>query len=87
MHHACCVLIPTYNNATSIAAVIDGVLEYTSNIVIVNDGSTDTTRSVLQNYPDLLIVEHPKNMGKGMALRTGFKAAFKHGYKYAIRDQ
>ncbi len=84
IHHACCVLIPTYNNATAIAAVIDGVLEYTSNIVIVNDGSTDNTRSILQNYPDLLVVEHSKNMGKGMALRTGFKAAYKHGYKYAI---
>ncbi|ABG59372.1 DUF2062 domain-containing protein [Cytophaga hutchinsonii] len=84
IHHACCVLIPTYNNATAIAAVIEGVLEYTSNIVIVNDGSTDNTRSILENYPDLLVVEHAKNSGKGMALRTGFKAAFKHGYKYAI---
>lgn len=84
MHHACCVLIPTYNNAASIAAVLDGVLEYTSNVVIVNDGSTDNTRAVLDQYPDLLIAEHTKNMGKGMALRTGFKAAFAHGYKYAI---
>lgn len=89
IHHKCCVLIPTYNNATSIKAVIDGVLEYTSNIVIVNDGSTDNTLAILaeypvEEYPDLHIVHHPKNMGKGMALRTGFKAAYAHGYQYAI---
>jgi len=84
IHHKCCVLIPTYNNAASIAEVINGVLEYTSNIVIVNDGSTDKTAAILEEYPDLLVVKHPKNMGKGMALRTGFKAAFEKGYKYAI---
>lgn len=84
IHHSCCVLIPTYNNAASIADVINGVLEFTSNIVIVNDGSTDKTASILAEYPDLMVVNHPKNMGKGMALRTGFKAAFQKGYKYAI---
>jgi glycosyltransferase involved in cell wall biosynthesis len=84
IHHKCCVLIPTYNNAASIKEVINGVLEFTSNIVVVNDGSTDNTAKLLEDYPDLQIVHHPKNMGKGMALRTGFKAAYKSGYQYAI---
>ena len=89
IHHKCCVLIPTYNNATSLKAVINGVLKFTSNIVLVNDGSTDNTAALLKDYsieefPDLLIVHHPKNMGKGMTLRTGFKTAYSHGYHYAI---
>jgi len=84
LHHKCCVLIPTFNNAGSIKEVIEDVLKYTSNIVIVNDGSTDKTKSILEDYIDLLIVHHAQNRGKGMALRTGFKAAFEHGYKYAI---
>lgn len=84
LHYKCCVLIPTYNNAASLKEVIQGVLEYTSSIVIVNDGSTDDTAKLLETYPDLLIVHHSRNMGKGMALRTGFKAAYKNGYQYAV---
>ncbi|WP_299251401.1 DUF2062 domain-containing protein [uncultured Cytophaga sp.] len=84
IHHKSCVLIPTFNNATAIKEVLDGVLEFTSNIVVVNDGSTDNTASILSAYPDLLVINHPKNMGKGMALRTGFREAYKNGYHYAI---
>ncbi|WP_018345144.1 DUF2062 domain-containing protein [Cytophaga aurantiaca] len=84
IHYKCCVLIPTYNNAAALKEVINGVLEFTSNIVVVNDGSTDHTAKLLEEYPDLQVEHHPKNMGKGMALRSGFKAAFKSGYQYAI---
>jgi glycosyltransferase involved in cell wall biosynthesis len=84
IHHKCCVLIPTFNNATAIKEVLDGVLEFTTNIVVVNDGSTDNTTAILSCYPDLLVINHPKNMGKGMALRTGFREAYKNGYHYAI---
>ena len=44
-----CVIIPTYNNQHTLKRVIDGVLELTNNILIVNDGSTDTTTSILKN--------------------------------------
>lgn len=84
IHHKCCVLIPTYNNGGSIKEVVQDVLKYTSNIVIVNDGSSDQTKAILVEFPELLVVHHERNKGKGMALRTGFKAAFAHGYKYAI---
>ncbi|MFN3405243.1 MAG: DUF2062 domain-containing protein [Cytophagaceae bacterium] len=80
----CCILIPTYNNAHALAGVINDVLEYTSNIVIINDGSTDNTREILQSFPDITVHHQPKNMGKGMALRTGFKVALEKGYHYAI---
>ena len=46
----CCVVIPTYNNEATLAQVIDGVLEYTSDLIIVNDGSTDTTPEILKSY-------------------------------------
>ena len=39
----CCVLIPTYNNSTTIAKVITDVLEYSDDVCVVNDGSTDNT--------------------------------------------
>lgn len=46
-----CVIIPTYNNAATIATVISGTLQYTGNIIVVNDGSTDDTINVLEKFP------------------------------------
>jgi len=79
-----CVLIPTYNNSSSLAAVINDVLQYTDQAIVVNDGCTDNTAEVLQNFPGLQIVTQSRNRGKGLALRTGFDYAFKKGYKYVI---
>lgn len=79
-----CVIIPTYNNQKTLQRVIDGVLNYTQNIIIVNDGSTDETFSILQKYPQLTQIQFPKNKGKGAALREGFKKAKQLNYNFAI---
>lgn len=79
-----CVLIPTYNNEKTLKRVIDGVFEYTENIIVVNDGSTDSTAQILQNYPVIDVISLPKNKGKGNGLRTGFKKAKQSGFDYAI---
>ena len=80
----CCVLIPTYNNSTKLEQVIKDVFEYTDDIVVVNDGSTDATEDILLKYPNLKIARHEKNEGKGVALQTGFRFALSKGYHYAI---
>ena len=80
----CCVIIPTYNNDKTLERVITGVLNYTKNIIIVNDGSTDTTTKILQKYTELEQIQIPKNKGKGNALRVGFKRASSLNYDYAI---
>lgn len=79
-----CVLIPTYNNERTLERVIDGVLKYTQNILIVNDGATDNTAEILKNYVQLEQVHFKENKGKGKALQIGFKRAFELGYQYAI---
>ena len=80
-----CVLIPTYNNHKTLKRVIDGVLQYTNHIIVVNDGSTDSTKSILQDYHNQFVVlDLPQNKGKGNALRTGFKFAREKGYHYAL---
>ena len=79
-----CVLIPTYNNDRTLKRVIDGVLKYTENIIIVNDGATDTTSQILKDYPQLEQIQIPKNKGKGNALRIGFKRAEALGFHFAI---
>ncbi|MFD1095969.1 DUF2062 domain-containing protein [Salegentibacter chungangensis] len=80
----CCILVPTYNNAGSLASVLQDLLFYTSNLIVVNDGSTDDTLDILKSFPQLLVHHLEKNSGKGVALNTGFKIAEKEGYDYAI---
>ena len=82
--HKACVLIPTYNNSGSLAAVVEQVLQYTSEVIVVNDGSTDNTSEILKQYPQVHTVSYTPNQGKGIALRTGFKEAANRGYDYAI---
>lgn len=79
-----CVIIPTYNNERTLKRVIDGVLAITNNLIVVNDGATDSTTDILNNYSDIKLISIPKNKGKGNALRKGFKEAEKLGYEYAI---
>ncbi|GAA3593061.1 DUF2062 domain-containing protein [Flavivirga amylovorans] len=79
-----CVLIPTYNNDRTLKRVIDGVLQFTEHIIIVNDGATDTTSQILEGYSQLEQIHIEKNKGKGNALRMGFKHAETLGYHFAI---
>ncbi|MBP0905265.1 DUF2062 domain-containing protein [Mariniflexile gromovii] len=79
-----CVLIPTYNNERTLKRVVEGVLQYTTHVIVINDGSTDSTTQILKNYSQLEQIHVPKNKGKGNALRVGFKKAIALGYHYAI---
>jgi glycosyltransferase involved in cell wall biosynthesis len=79
-----CVIIPTYNNDKSLEAVISDVLRFTKDIIIVNDGSTDNTSSLLSKFSQLKIISYSPNRGKGYAIRQGFRAAIAEGYNYAI---
>ncbi|REE16976.1 glycosyltransferase involved in cell wall biosynthesis [Winogradskyella pacifica] len=80
----CCVIIPTFNNPKTLKRVIEGVLNYTENIIVVNDGSTDTTSKILEDYSQLEQIHFEENKGKGKALRAAFKHAESLGYVYAI---
>lgn len=79
-----CVIIPTYNNAATLAGVIEDVAQYSEHIIVVNDGSTDNTVDIVKNYPAVQFISYPKNVGKGWALRTSFSYAAARGYKYVI---
>lgn len=76
------VVIPCYNEVDNIEKVLQKVLavKLADEIIIVDDGSTDGTREILQrieasNIPNVQIVYHTHNQGKGAALVTGFKIA------------
>jgi glycosyltransferase involved in cell wall biosynthesis len=78
------VLMPTYNNDQTVAIVLSHVLEYTDQVIVVNDGSTDATLERLQPFPKIDLISYPANQGKGYALRKGFQRAVASGYDYVI---
>jgi glycosyltransferase involved in cell wall biosynthesis len=83
------VIIPCYNERETIEDVIRRVREVgvASEIVVVDDGSTDGSREILQSLPKedgLRVIYHEKNQGKGAAVRTGFRAAT--GDVFMIQD-
>jgi glycosyltransferase involved in cell wall biosynthesis len=78
------VVIPVYNEAATVARVIEQVqsapVEVSREIVVVDDASTDGTRGILEalaaaNGEALRLIVHPANRGKGAAVRTGIAAA------------
>lgn len=79
-----CVIIPTYNNEKTLRGVITDVLNYTHHVIVINDGSTDHTLSILQSFPAVQLISYIKNVGKGWALRKAFAYASEKGYQYAI---
>ena len=79
------MLIPTYNNAVFLRAVLTDVLNYTNDLIVVNDGSTDATKNILQEFDNqIVIIELSKNSGKGIALFRGFQEAAARGYEYVL---
>lgn len=83
------ILIPVYNGAPTIEIVIkriNAVLQdknIQASILVVNDGSTDSTAEVLKTL-GILVIHHPVNRGKGAALKTGFAYAIENGFSAII---
>lgn len=80
----CCVIIATYNNDRTLGDVIRETLVYCRDLIVVNDGSTDRTPEILQEWPQVHRIDVPQNQGKGWALRQGFSHAIEKGFRYAI---
>ncbi len=77
------VLVPLYNEKDTLRELLRRVLEAApadKEVILIDDGSTDGSREILKNeierrYPNVHIVYHEKNQGKGTAIRSGLKAA------------
>ena len=85
------IIVPVYNESATIAAVIDRLLTIDlpaeREIIVVNDGSSDGTRGILdtlEGTPRLAVVHVSPNRGKGHAIRVGIKAST--GDVVAIQD-
>jgi len=71
------IIIPAYNEADSIVQAIERVraVPLQKEIIVVDDGSTDETPALLAQQPDVVVLRHEHNMGKGMAIRTAIAHA------------
>lgn len=70
-------IIPAYNEAETITATVKAALAlpFVSEVVVVDDGSSDETASLAEKAGATKVIRHPRNMGKGEAMNTGLKAA------------
>ncbi|MFW0862372.1 MAG: glycosyltransferase family 2 protein [Candidatus Komeilibacteria bacterium] len=78
------VVIPVLNEAKNIGAVLDRFKDYNYTVVVVNDGSTDNTASIVRQYSGVYLVNHFINRGMGAALQTGNEFALSMGAEYIV---
>ena len=82
------IIMPVYNEANHIRNVIRNVRKniniQSTDILIINDGSTDKTSEILTKLDSIKVIAHLKNMGYGQSLIDGFQYAIKNKYDYII---
>ncbi|MBS0197022.1 MAG: DUF2062 domain-containing protein [Planctomycetes bacterium] len=81
------VVCPTFNNDGALPGVLTGVMRLGLPVIVVNDGSTDATSSILGTWasgPDRHVITHERNRGKAAALHTGFAKASALGFTHAL---
>ena len=83
-----CIIVPTYNNEKTLKRLLDELLNLiadASMLIVVNDGSTDTSEAILSTFEsNITVVSYLENKGKGYALKLAFKQAVDFGFKHAI---
>ncbi len=72
--------LPVFNEVKYVDGVLDEVVRYASDILVVNDGSSDGTADVLAARSDIRTIRHSKNRGYGAALMTAFDHAIAEGF-------
>ena len=78
------VVVPAWNESESVGAVVAGVRSAGFDVLVVDDGSWDST-SESANAAGAAVVRLPVNLGVGGAMRCGFRYAVSHGYEGVVQ--
>ena len=78
-----CVLIPAYNAQETLGSVLKNIRSLEMDTLVVDDGSSDETKKVAAAH-GVHLLEHPFNLGKGAALKTGFQYILQKNYEVVI---
>jgi glycosyltransferase involved in cell wall biosynthesis len=87
MKPRCLTALPVFNEVQYVAAVLEQVRHHGDDILVVDDGSTDGTASLLAELASRLgihILTHPQNQGYGAALLTAFDYAVREKYDFLV---
>ncbi len=84
-----CIVVPVFNHGSGAAALAEKLANTALPTIMVDDGSDDTCRAVLQalsvRHDWLKLLEHTENRGKGAAVLTGLRAAHAQGFSHAVQ--
>jgi dolichol-phosphate mannosyltransferase len=72
--------LPVYNEAKYVGGILDEVVRHATDVLVVDDGSTDGTAELLARRSDVQVIAHRRNRGYGSALRTAMDHAIAEGY-------
>ena len=79
----CVVVIPAFNEANSVGAVVESALLYANNVVVVDDASQDNTAKVAETA-GAIVLRLPEKLGAWGATQTGMRYAVRKGFSIAI---
>ena len=75
--------IPVYNEERHVTSVLEKVRDYAGRVLVVDDGSTDSTPSLLARQP-VEVIRHSRNRGYGRSMQDAFRWAAADGYDWVI---
>ena len=76
--------LPVYNESEHVTSVLDQVLRFSPDVLVVDDGSTDGTSEIVSRRRDVRVARHETNLGYGAALTTAFEYAMQHQYDVVV---
>jgi dolichol-phosphate mannosyltransferase len=84
MHTNFLTALPVFNEVRTVNDVLDEVLQYSPNVLVVDDGSTDGTSELLAKRNDIYLIKHASNRGYGAALVSAFEYVAANRYEILV---
>lgn len=84
MNYRLLTALPVYNEVNHLEEVLNQVKQYSDEILVVDDGSTDGTAELLDQFEGIQVIHHKENQGYGAGLRSAFNYSIESGYDVLV---